>query len=157
VTDIGVPRSAPDGAMSGSEPLLAWRVWRLGIDPETDVVRPVLESCISGDAWPERKPFAASCPDHEVPDPDCGCGIYAVLTREAARRWAAWAQSALPNPVAVGRVQLWGRLLPDSAGYRAQLAYPYELAVLAGENLDVADARRLERLLQAAYLVDIAA
>jgi len=53
-------------------------------------------------------------------------------------------------------VQLWGRVLPHSAGYRAELAYPYELEVLASETLSVADARRLERLLQAAYLVDIA-
>ena len=55
----------------------------------------------------------------------------------------------------LGRVQLWGRVLPHSAGYRAQLAYPYELGVLTSESLSVADARRLERLLQAAYLVDI--
>ena len=61
-----------------------------------------------------------------------------------------------PNPIVLGRVQLWGRVLPHSAGYRAEIAYPYELGVLVSETLGVADARRLERLLQAAYLVDIA-
>jgi hypothetical protein len=141
--------------VSRAEPILAWRSWRLRIDPETHVVQPVLESCVYGEPWPERRVFAASCPAHELPDPACGCGIYAVTTREAALEWAGWAQSALPNPIALGRVQLWGRVLPHSAGYRAQLAYPYEVGVLAGESLDVADARRLERLLQAGYLVDI--
>jgi hypothetical protein len=81
--------------------------------------------------------------------------IYAVTTRKAALEWAGWAQSALPNPIVLGRVQLWGRILPYSAGYRAELAYPYELGVLESERLSVADARRLEHLLQAAYRVDI--
>jgi hypothetical protein len=92
---------------------------------------------------------------HELPEPGCGCGIHAVTSREAALEWAGWAQSALPNPIVLGRVQLWGRVLPHSGGYRAQLAYPYELGVLAGDAVELADARRLERLLQAAYLVDI--
>jgi hypothetical protein len=142
--------------MTHTEPILAWRSWRLRIDPETEAVVPVLESCVYGDPWPERAPFAAFCPEHELPHPSCGCGIYAVTSRVAALEWAGWAQSALPNPIVLGRVQLWGRLLPHSAGYRAQLAYPYELGVLASGTIGAADARRLERLLQAGYLVDIA-
>ena len=141
--------------MIRTEPILAWRSWRLRIDPDTHVVQPVLESCVYGEPWPERRAFTAYCPAHERPDPACGCGIHAVTTREAALEWAGWAQSALPNPIVLGRVQLWGRVLPHSAGYRAELAYPYELGVLADESLHVADARRLERLLQASYLVDI--
>jgi hypothetical protein len=141
--------------VSRAEPILAWRSWRLHIDPEAHAVRPQLESCVYGEPWPEREAFAAYCPAHELPDPSCGCGIYAVTTREAALDWAGWAQSALPHPIALGRVQLWGRVLPHSSGYRAQLAYPYELAVLVSDTVTVPDARRLERLLQAAYLVDI--
>jgi hypothetical protein len=142
--------------LTRTEPILAWRSWRLRIDPEREAVVPVLESCVYGDPWPECEPFAAFCPEHELPHPSCGCGIYAVTTYAAALEWADWAQSALPNPIVLGRVQLWGRVLPHSAGYRAQLAYPYELGVLASETVGAADARRLERLLQAAYLVDIA-
>ena len=56
----------------------------------------------------------------------------------------------------IGQVQLWGRVLPHSAGYRAELAYPYELEVLAGGLLDEAEADRFERMLRDAYLVDIA-
>ena len=141
--------------MKRDEPILAWRSWRLRIDPETEGVETVLESCVYGDPWPERQALAAYCPEHAQPEPSCGCGIYAVTTREAALEWAGWAQAAVPNPIVLGRVQLWGRVLPHSAGYRAQLAYPYELGVLLSEKVGLADARRLERLLQAAYLVDI--
>jgi hypothetical protein len=125
------------------------------IDPETGVVEPRLESCVFGDVWPERQAFWSYCPDHNMPDTGCTCGIYGLATQKAAFEWAAWAQAAMPNPIVLGKVQLWGRVLPYSAGYRAELAYPYELGVLASEHVDVADARRLERLLQAAYLVDI--
>ena len=35
--------------MNRDEPILAWRSWRLRVDPETGVVEPVLESCVYGD------------------------------------------------------------------------------------------------------------
>ena len=165
MTDIGVPdRLEPkidviplvdQPGTIRREPVLAWRTWRLRIDSETGVVEPTLESCVYGDVWPERRAFWSYCPEHEKPEASCSCGVYAVTTRAAALEWAGWAQSALANPIVLGRVQLWGRVLPHSDGYRAELAYPYELAVLESERLGVADARRLERLLQAAYRVDI--
>ena len=141
--------------MTRREPVLAWRTWRLHVDPATDAVEPRLESCVYGDAWPERQAFWSYCPEHDKPESTCTCGIYAVTTRAAALEWAGWAQSTLLNPIVLGRAQLWGRILPYSTGYRAELAYPYELAVLESDRLNVADARRLERLLQAAYRVDI--
>jgi hypothetical protein len=142
--------------MTRTEPILAWRIWRLRSDPDRGLVEPLLESCVYGDVWAPCEPFAAECADHPGPAPACGCGIYAVTTRETALQWARWAQSALPHPVVLGQVQLWGRVLPHSAGYRAELAYPYELEVLAGGLLDEADAKRLGRMLRDAYLVDIA-
>jgi hypothetical protein len=142
--------------LTRSEPILAWRIWRLRCDPDRGLVEPVLESCVYGDPWAAREAFAAACSDHPGPALACGCGIYAVTSRETALEWARWAQSALPHPIVIGRVQLWGRVLPYSAGYRAELAYPYELEVLAGGALDEAEAERLGRLLRDAYLVDVA-
>ena len=142
--------------MTRMEPILAWRIWRLRSDPDRGAVEPVLESCVYGDPWPTREAFAAACADHPGPAPACGCGIYAVTTREAALEWARWAQSALPHPIVIGRVQLWGRVLPYSAGYRAELAYPYELEVLAGDMFVETEAERFGRMLGDAYLVDIA-
>lgn len=142
--------------MTHAEPILAWRVWRLRIDVDRGLVEPVLESCVYGDRWPERTAFSAECSEHGLPTPACGCGIYAVTTREAAAEWARWAQSALPHPIVVGRVQLWGHILPYSAGYRAELAYPYDLEVLAGDGLPEEEAQRLQRALCALYAVDSA-
>lgn len=123
------------------EPIQAWRVWRVGDDGS-------LESPIYGDEWRPCNSFDADCPEHPRPDPECGCGIYAVTTRERAHEWAEWARSALPHPIVLGRVQLWGRVLPHSAGYRAERAYPYELELLE------ADAR-LAHWLRRLYRVDV--
>jgi hypothetical protein len=142
--------------MTRTEPILAWRIWRLRSDADRGLVEPVLESCVYGDAWAPREAFTAACTGHQGPALACGCGIYAVTTRETAFEWARWAQSALPHPIVIGRVQLWGRILPHSTGYRAELAYPYELEVLAGGLLDDAEAGRFGRMLRDAYLVDIA-
>jgi hypothetical protein len=142
--------------MTRREPILAWRSWRLRSDPDRGLVEPVLESCVYGDPWAPREAFAATCAEHRAPARACGCGIYAVTTRETALEWARWAQSALPHPIVIGRVQLWGRVLPHSAGYRAELAYPYELGVLAGAMLDEAEAEHVGRRLRDAYLVDLA-
>ncbi|MGH3021356.1 MAG: hypothetical protein ACRDNR_14550, partial [Gaiellaceae bacterium] len=138
--------------MTPGEPLLGWRIWRLRSDADRGLVEPLLESCVYGDPWEPQRTFAAECPEHTRPTPSCGCGIYAVTTREAALEWARWAQSALTHPIVIGQVQLWGRVLPHTAGYRAQLAYPYELEVLPGEDLPEEEARRLERALRDAYL-----
>jgi hypothetical protein len=142
--------------MTRREPILAWRSWRLRSDPDRGVVEPVLESCVYGDPWVPRVAFAATCAGHRAPAGVCACGIYALTTRETALEWARWAQSALPNPIVIGRVQLWGRVLQHSAGYRAELAYPYELEVLAGAALDEAEAGHVGRRLRGAYLVDLA-
>jgi hypothetical protein len=139
-----------------TEPILAWRIWRLRLDDERNVVEPVLESCVYGDEWPVQEAFSAACPRHDRPVVGCDCGIYAVASRAAALEWARWAQTAVPHPVVVGQVQLWGRVFPHSLGYRAELAYPYALEVLRGEALGEADAARLERGLRDSYLVDVA-
>jgi hypothetical protein len=142
--------------MTRDEPLLAWRIWRLRLDVDRNVAEPVLESCVYGDEWPAQEAFSAACPHHDRPIVGCDCGIYAVTSRAAALELARWAQSAVPHPVVVGQVQLWGRVFPHSLGYRAEFAYPYALEVLAGQTLHQVDALRLERGLRDSYLVDVA-
>ena len=123
------------------EPIRAWRIWRVADDE-------VLESPIYGDRWTPCVPFTADCPNHPLPTPACGCGVYAVTTRERALEWAAWARASLPYRVVLGTVNLWGRVLPHLAGYRAERAYPYELELLEDEP-------ELERSLRARYRVDV--
>ena len=61
-----------------TEPIRAWRIWR--VSDEGDL----LESPIYGDEWAPGEAFAADCTSHPQPDSGCGCGIYAVTTREIA-------------------------------------------------------------------------
>ena len=140
--------------MITTEPIRAWRVWRLRGSGPFDA-EPTLESCIYGDAWPARRAMSAACAQHSLPVLDCDCGIYAVTTREAALALARWARSALPNPLVYGQVHLWGRVLVHSAGFRAQFAYPYELALLNDFRWPEAPRRALERQLRARYAVDV--
>lgn len=125
-----------------TEPIRAWRIWR--VSDEGDL----LESPIYGDEWAPGEAFAADCTTHSLPDSGCGCGIYAVTTREIALEWAEWARASLPYRIVLGQVQLWGRVLPHLTGYRAENAYPYEL-----ELLD--EGPELARSLRRRYLVDV--
>jgi hypothetical protein len=123
------------------EPIRAWRIWRVSDDS-------VLESPIYGDRWMPGQAFTADCPNHLQPAVACGCGVYAVTTRERALEWAEWARASLPYRVVLGTVQLWGRVLPHLAGYRAERAYPYALELLEDEP-------ELEHSLRTRYLVDV--
>ena len=142
--------------MTRDEPLLAWRIWRLRLHADRNVAEPVLESCIYGDEWPALAAFSAACPLHDRPIVGCDCGVYAVTSREAALDIARWAQSAVPHPVVVGQVLLWGRVFPYSLGYRAELAYPYALEIQTRQGIEELEALTLERALRDSYLVDVA-
>ena len=71
-----------------------------------------------------------------------------MTSRERALEWAEWARASLPYRVVLGTVNLWGRVLPHLAGYRAERAYPYALELLEDEP-------ELERSLRARYRVDV--
>jgi hypothetical protein len=134
--------------MIRTEAIRAWRAWRADADG-------LLESCLYGDAWEPRAPFTASCVRHARPAPECDCGVYAVTQREAAVELGSWAQSALEQPIVIGEVSLWGRVLPYSAGYRAEHAYPHALELLPDARYGLDRARELARKVRDRYLVDV--
>jgi hypothetical protein len=123
------------------EPIRAWRIWHVTDDG-------TLESPTYGTRWAPCRAFTAECSNHPLPTPACGCGVYAVTTRERALEWAESARASLPYRVVLGTVNLWGRVLPHLAGYRAEHAYPYELELLDDEP-------ELQRTLRARYRVDV--
>jgi hypothetical protein len=125
-----------------TEPVEGWRIWRVADDAD------LLESPVYGDRWHPGVAFEAHCPVHPRPTGACGCGVYAVATRELAVEWAEWARSALPYAIVLGRVSLWGRVLPHLSGYRAERAYPYELEL--GDLVP-----GLARALRERYCVDV--
>lgn len=135
-------------------PVEAWRAWKVkrgappgedrlqemadafdaGLNPFRELLRPWLSGVGHQEAW---KPgtMTARCAgalgaDHEAPQQDCSCGVWALTSREAAERVANEY-----GTLVIGRVQLWGRIMVcGDVGYRAQHARPVEIVVLDGDE-----------------------
>jgi len=87
---------------------------------------------------------------HEAPWPSCRCGIYGFRERERAERTLRqYARNNLSG-WALGRVSLWGGIVECTHGWRAELAYPYDLIVFT-RDADV------EAELRSLYAVDVSA
>jgi hypothetical protein len=110
----------------------------------------LLRSVTCDDFWRPRQAKVADCTqtlgflfelthsdgDHNAPDPKCKCGLYAVdsLTRllEVYDTWSKlWSRLEIERyPAVVGRVKMWGKVIPGEHGWRAQYAYPAELFIV---------------------------
>jgi hypothetical protein len=112
---------------------IGWRVWTVW---EGVLLSPQLQA-----PWLPRKEARAICAAvhwppphgrtdiHAAPAADCHCGLYAMRT-------AADLDFRLRNrdPVVVGCVKLWGKVIPGTHGWRAEYAYPAGLVAIAGEG-----------------------
>jgi hypothetical protein len=136
--------SAPDGI----EPLVGWRYWRVESCALTSLTRSVY--------WPALERYEADCrlsTRHGAPPAaECHCGVYAAKNLDTLK------DLATPNmrlPLVVGKVALWGRVIPAERGYRAQYGYPKRLWLVweSLEPLEQPGARRIE--LAAAYGVTV--
>ena len=139
------------------EPILGWRIWHV----ISGRGGPRLCSWAQFVDWPAGERMEAGCRgrlglgwrnDHEAPDRGHKCGIYALRDRlEVARMLRELEQGApwKPRPAAIGRVSLWGRVIENTGGWRAQFAYPYDLELYGGNE-------RLARELRERYAVDVA-
>jgi hypothetical protein len=107
---------APDGV----EPLVGWRYWRVDGGALGSLTRSLW--------WPSMRAFEAQCRlidrHGAVPSPDCHCGIYAANDLDTLK---CLARPHLRLPLALGKVALWGRVIPAERGCRAQFAYPKRL------------------------------
>lgn len=99
------------------EPIVAWRVWRVGPTGS-------LESVGLPVPWPEAGPLVAACPfgpylssSHPAPVWSCSCGLYAAKRPELLAGALVRGQD-----LALGLVCLWGRVLEAPRGYRAERA-----------------------------------
>jgi hypothetical protein len=65
---------------------------------------------------------------HAVPDPKCGCGLYAARTLQhlAGMPYHLYYEDEF---VVLGEVALWGGVIPGTLGWRAQYGYPRRLLV----------------------------
>jgi hypothetical protein len=141
------------------EPILGWRIWH--VDPEPS--GPRLRSWAHSTAWPAGRRMQADCRSilslalpswgHAAPRKGHSCGIYALRDRDAAEAMlheigeAGPANNRLPG--ALGRVSLWGRVIENTGGWRAQFAYPYDLLLFGADESIAAGLRR-------DYAVDVA-
>jgi hypothetical protein len=126
-------RKAPSmTAQALNEPILAYRVWRVGTDG-------LLVSCTYECTWTPRARMDAHCcirgtlHPQAAPVWDCSCGFYAFKTPAAL---AASRYTELSGALTVsGRVALWGRVIDHELGYRARYAYP-QVLYLRGDRSD---------------------
>jgi hypothetical protein len=141
--------SALPGAPDGIEPLVGWRYWRVEDHALLSLTRTV--------RWPALEQYEADCRlrarHGPVPAAGCHCGIYAAKDLDALRELAT---PNLRSPLVVGKVALWGRVIPAEHGYRAQYGYPKRLW-LVWESLEPLAARPGARRvgLAAAYGVPV--
>jgi hypothetical protein len=69
--------------------------------------------------------------------------------KRSCRRSVGWGSAAAGRrPLALGRVSLWGRVIENIDGFRAQYAYPYDLELVGGDE-------QLAGALRARYAVDV--
>ena len=141
------------------EPLLGWRIWH--VDPAPGSAR--LRSWAHSTEWPAGRRLEAHCRSvlsltlpswsHVAPRKGHACGIYALRERHDAEAMLHELGEVGPSfnrlPAALGRVSLWGRVIENTGGWRAQFAYPYDLLVFGGDRSLAADLRR-------GYAVDVA-
>jgi hypothetical protein len=107
------------------EPIVGWRAW--AVVPGPLLASPVMRRTV----WQPRERFEAVCAArHEVPHPECRCGIYAAASREqlADLRYPEY-NLAVSDVVVVGEIKLWGGVIPGEQGWRAQFAYPRRLLI----------------------------
>jgi hypothetical protein len=128
---------APDIA----EPLVGWRYWRIDR-------RGLLTSLGAGrQVWTPGEALRARCRrarldpfderwrlvdgfswmPHGAPDESCVCGIYAARDLDTLRSQRLFGLRYM----AAGEVSLWGKVIPGEHGYRAELAYPRSIRLIA--------------------------
>lgn len=130
----------PAHTRGSGEALLAWRYWQLTSGRR---LRSVSQRRF---VWPPGEVMRAACigGDHTPPRADCGCGLYGArdLPTLRAQRLCIDAE-----PLVVGRVALWGRMVSDgTGGYRAQYASPRTLSLVNETVPDEAHAEILAAL-----------
>lgn len=114
-----------DSTFYSAGPVLGWRMWNL--EPDGD---PYLDSPVSwtmrgqyGHEW-LLPTFTAVCPhsDHDAPDWDCECGIYAEKV-PTKRMDAPFLDTRRRHAIRLyGLVALEGEVIEHEEGYRAQAA-----------------------------------
>jgi hypothetical protein len=111
--------------ISPATPVRAWRYWQLS--PRRRL-RSVAQRHIE---WRPGHPINAVCltGGHPAPSVNCSCGVSGATDIETLRQHGL---CVLPGGLVVGEVDLWGRVVEEPYGYRAQHAVPACIGLVAG-------------------------
>lgn len=120
--------------------MAGWRYWQL--QPSTGLLRSVTHRQV---AWHPGQPMRAVCLSggHDAPAPGCACGIHAAPTLAALRDESLCMRPA--EALVAGEVALWGTVVADDHGLRAEYGYPRRLFLVTPAG-GTADADALGRL-----------
>lgn len=107
-------------------PVVGWRYWQL--QPATGLLRSVTHRRF---VWRPGLVLRAACllDVHDAPAPGCACGIHASPSLEALRDQGLCL--APGEPLVAGQVSLWGTVVEDDHGLRAERAAPRRLWLVA--------------------------
>lgn len=108
-----------------ADPVAGWRYWQL--QPVTGLLRSVTHRQVT---WRPREPQRAVCliGGHGAPAPGCACGIHAAPSLARLREEGLCLKPT--EPLVMGEVALWGAVVTDEHGLRAEHAYPRRLSVV---------------------------
>lgn len=130
-----------------SAPVRAWRYWQLS--PRRRL-RSVAQKHVE---WPADRSLQARCigGGHPAPAASCSCGISGARDLETLRQHGL---CVAPGGLVVGKVDLWGRVVTEPYGYRAEHGRVASIG-LVEESIEDEDARRLAVEGLAAYGVPV--
>lgn len=138
----GTPELTTLEQRSPTDPATGWRYWQ--VRRATGLLHSVTHRSV---AWRPGRAQRAVCMigGHDAPAAGCACGIHAAPDLETLREESLCLRPT--EPLVVGEVALWGAVVADEHGLRAEYAAPRRLALVVGPSgPEHAAAESLEQL-----------
>lgn len=128
--ELGAAVTVPDVM----DDVIGWRAWN--VITTTDGPRLASQGYGGSGAsglWIPGEPMHALCTrggGHRSPDEGCSCGYYAARTREHLMSLDSYHRyDRSSHPVVMGELQMWGKVIPATLGWRAEIVYPKHVRV----------------------------
>ncbi len=118
------------GVHSRADAVVGWRYWQVA---PSGRLRSVTQRRIE---WPPGKVMRATCvvAGHRAPDERCDCGVHGSPDLETLLQHGL---CVAQEPLVVGRVALWGKVVRDNEGWRGEYGEPVHLSLVRELVLEV--------------------
>ena len=123
----GTPELTTLEQRSPTDPATGWRYWQ--VRRATGLLHSVTHRSV---VWRPGRAQRAVCMigGHDAPASGCACGIHAAPDLETLREESLCLRPT--EALVVGEVALWGQVIDDEHGRRAEYAAPRHLALVVG-------------------------